>query len=236
MILTNLLTDGTKQYGLELPETAASAFRRYFELLEERGRVMNLTAITGEREVCQLHFLDSLYLLTLADFQGKSVIDIGSGAGFPGLPMKLGCPEISLTLLDAQQKRVGFMAEVCEAVGIQAQCMHARAEEAAFTKGLRESFDFAVSRAVARLNVLAELCLPFVKPGGAFIAMKGVDSDAELSEAENALSKLGGKIERCCDYTVPGTDVTHRAVVIRKTQSTPQGYPRRFAKIQKNPL
>ena len=232
----HILENGAKTNGLELPETAAPAFRRYFELLEERGKVMNLTAITGEENVYTLHFLDSLYLLTLADFREKRVIDVGSGAGFPGIPIKLAEPTVSLTLLDAQRKRVDFMAEVCREAGVTAQCLHARAEEAAFSKELREQFEFAVSRAVARLNVLCELCMPFVRPGGCFFAMKGVDSEEETDEAENAIIKLGGKLEGFSDYAVPGTDVTHRVVRIRKVSSTPSGYPRRFAKIQKSPL
>ena len=231
-----ILENGVKTYGLELPETAAPAFRRYFELLDERSRVMNLTAISGEEDVYTLHFLDSLFLLTLDDFRGKSVIDIGSGAGFPGIPMKIAQPEISLTLLDAQQKRVDFMSEVCSEVGCGAVCLHARAEEAAFDHGMRDCFDFAVSRAVARLNVLCELCMPFVRAGGSFIAMKSTGSDDELSEAENAVRKLGGEVAKIEDYTVPGTGVTHRAIVIRKVTETPSGYPRRFAKIQKKPL
>ena len=232
-----ILENGVKNYGLELPETAAPAFRKYFELLDERSRVMNLTAIDGESDIYTLHFLDSLFLLTLDDFKGKSVIDIGSGAGFPGLPMKIAQPEISLTLLDAQQKRVDFMSEVCSAVNAEdTVCLHARAEEAAFDNAMRGSFDFAVSRAVARLNVLCELCMPFVRTGGSFIAMKSTGSDDELNEAGNAIDKLGGEIVRIADYNVPCTDVIHRAVVIKKVSETPAGYPRRFAKIQKKPL
>ena len=230
------LENGVKTYGLELPETAAPAFRRYFELLDERSRVMNLTAISGEEDVYTLHFLDSLFLLTLDDFRDRSVIDIGSGAGFPGIPMKIVQPELSLTLLDAQQKRVDFMSEVCSDVGVSAVCLHARAEEAALERGMRGCFDFAVSRAVARLNVLCELCMPFVRTGGSFIAMKSTGADDELSEAENAIRKLGGEVAKIEDYTVPGTCVTHRAIVIRKVTETPSGYPRRFAKIQKKPL
>jgi len=233
----HILENGVKTYGLELPETAAPAFRRYFELLTERSHVMNLTAISGERDVYTLHFLDSLFLLTLDDFKGRSVIDVGSGAGFPGIPMKIGEPSIALTLLDAQKKRVDFMAEVCALVGAQdCACLHARAEEAAFERGMRGQFDFAVSRAVARLNVLCELCLPFVRTGGSFLAMKGTGSDEELSEAENAIEKLGGALDAVTDYTIPGTDVSHRVIRIRKVSDTPSGYPRRFAKIQKNPL
>ncbi|WP_073076582.1 16S rRNA (guanine(527)-N(7))-methyltransferase RsmG [Sporobacter termitidis] len=234
--MRNILIQGAQQYGLTLSEEDAAAFYRYYEFLEEKNRVMNLTAISGEKDVAELHFLDSLALLTLDSFAGKSVIDIGSGAGFPGLPMKLAQRSIKLTLLDAQQKRVAFLDELCALLELpDVACLHVRAEEAALT-GLRDSYDMAVSRAVAGLSMLCELCLPFVKPGGLFIAMKSADSDAELRGAENALKLLGGALERVADYTIPGTDVAHRAVMIRKTSPTPTAYPRRFAKIQKSPL
>lgn len=225
------------QLKLELPDTAAPAFRRYREFLEEKNKVMNLTGITGEKEVYTLHFADSLALFGEYDFRDKKVIDVGTGAGFPGLPIKIAEPTVSLTLLDAQQKRINFLEELCENAGITGvKCLHARAEEAAFLKDMREKYDAGVSRAVARLNVLCELTMPFVKPGGVFIAMKSTDSDEEIAEAENAISKLGGKIRRVSDYTVACTDIRHRLVVIEKTGETPSGYPRRFAKIQKAPI
>lgn len=234
--MKNILIQGASSYGLKLTDTDAAAFGLYYARLEEKNRVMNLTAITGETEVAQLHFLDSLKLLMLGDFNGRSVIDIGSGAGFPGLPMKIADRSIRLTLLDAQQKRIAFLETLCDELQLpDVACLHARAEDAALT-GLRDSYDFAVSRAVARLSVLSELCLPFVKPGGAFIAMKGTDSDTEIREAKNAFHTLGADLENVVDYTIPGTDVTHRAVVLRKITPTPAGYPRRFAKIEKKPL
>ena len=235
--MDNILNEIESQLGLELPETAAPAFRRYREFLEEKNKVMNLTGITGETEVYTLHFADSLALLAEYDFKDKSVIDVGTGAGFPGLPIKIAEPTVSLTLLDAQQKRINFLSELCENTGITGvKCLHARAEEAAFLKDMREQYDAGVSRAVARLNVLCELVMPFVKPGGVFIAMKGTDSDEEIREAENAVHKLGGKIEKIADYTVACTDIRHRLVIIGKTGNTPSGYPRRFAKIQKAPI
>ena len=170
-------------------------------------------------------------------FKNASVIDIGSGAGFPGLPIRLAVPSVSLTLMDAQQKRIGFLSELCERLDLtDVTNMHARAEEAAFDKKLRGSFDFAVSRAVARLNVLCELTMPFVKEGGYLLALKGVDSDEEIEEAGRAISVLGGSLEKKLDYLIPGTDVCHRIVVIKKVADTPSGYPRRFAKISKSPL
>lgn len=235
--MRNILIQGAQKLGITMTEESLGQFCRYYEFLEKTNRVMNLTAITGEKDVAELHFLDSLSLLTMEAFAGKTVIDIGSGAGFPGIPMKIIEPSLKLTSLDSQQKRVGFLQELCVILQMQdIQCMHARAEEAALLPELRDSFDFAVSRAVARLNVLAEMCLPFVKQGGAFIAMKGTDSDEEIKEAETAFKKLGAEIGRTLDYEIPGTGIVHRAVVINKTTATPDGYPRRFAKIQKSPL
>ena len=195
---------------------------------------MDLTAVLGEEETAQRHFLDSLSLMTLATSVGARVLDVGSGACFPGLPLKLAEPSLSLTLLDAQGKRVDFLRELTEKLGVEAECLHARAEEQALLPGYREGCDFAVSRAVARLNMLSELCLPFVKPGGAFLAMKSRDSDEELREAEKAIKCLGGKLEEVRELTVAG--IPRRVAVIRKVKPTPKGYPRRFAKIKKEPL
>jgi 16S rRNA (guanine527-N7)-methyltransferase len=235
--MKNILIRSALEYGLQLTDDDIASFRLYHDFLEEKNRVMNLTAIAGAKDVAELHFLDSLALLTLTGFTGKSVIDVGSGAGFPGIPMKLAEKSIILTLLDAQQKRVGFMEELCRALALHdVRCVHARAEEAALTAAYRDSFDTAVSRAVATLNILGELCLPFVKPGGVFIAMKGTDSDGEISAAENAFHVLGAELEKVTDYRIPGTDITHRAVLVRKKSPTPEGYPRRYAKIEKKPL
>ena len=230
------VASGAEVLGLALPDGACERFDRYRDLLEEKNRVMNLTAITGSEEVARLHFLDSIALLTLLDFRNLRVIDVGTGAGFPGLPLKIAEPTVKLTLLDSLGKRVDFLSETCEALGIEAECLHARAEEAALKPDMRDGFDIAVSRAVARLNVLCELCLPYVKPGGVFVSMKAVDSSDEIEDAAKAIKTLGGGAAVIRDYTIPGTDVTHRAVVIPKLTETPKGYPRRFAKIQKQPL
>ncbi|MBE6949298.1 MAG: 16S rRNA (guanine(527)-N(7))-methyltransferase RsmG [Ruminococcaceae bacterium] len=235
-ILEEKLTKGMNELGLAIDEKALTAFRKYYELLEETNKVMNLTAISGESDVASLHFLDSLALLKVTEFENKRVIDIGSGAGFPGIPLKIGCPSMKLTMLDALAKRVGFMARVCEEAGIEAEPIHGRAEEYGQKKEYREQFDFAVSRAVASMNMLAELCIPFIKVGGCMLAMKSVDSGDEVKKSEECLEKLGCVVERTVDYAVPHTDVTHRCVVIRKVSPTPKQYPRRFAKIQKEPL
>ena len=233
--LEEILQDGFETLGLPLPEEACARYRTYYTLLEEKNRVMNLTAITGEENVARLHFLDCAALLRYTGFAGKSVYDIGTGAGFPGLALKIACPEMNLTLLDSLDKRIGFLKEVCSALGFEdTPCLHARAEEAA--KDHREKADIVTSRAVAGLNVLSELCLPFVKEGGLFLAMKGPDFEQELDEAKPAIRRLGGKVETCQVYTVPGTEIRHSVILIRKVGKTPAAYPRRWAQIKKAPI
>lgn len=216
--------------GIALTDAQVTQFCRFGQALIEKNKVMNLTAITEPQAVAKLHFADCLALLQAADFRSKSVIDVGCGAGFPGVPLKLGEPSIELTLLDSLQKRVAWLRETLGDMGVQAQCVAARAEEYA----AREQFDFAVSRAVARLNVLAELCLPFVKVGGCFLAMKAAAAEEELSEAKRAVKMLGGKLERTFEYEIDGA--CRRVLIFRKTCPTPAQYPRRFAKIKQQPL
>ena len=183
-MLEEVLRGGFAALGLPLDGTALSRYRLYADVLSETNRVMNLTAIEGEDEIARLHFLDSAALLTLPGFPGGRVIDVGTGAGFPGLALKIARPELSLVLLDSLDKRVGFLRGVCDRLGLaDVTCVHARAEEA--PAEYRAAFDCAVSRAVARLNVLCELCLPYVKVGGSFLAMKGAAAEDEevLDEA-----------------------------------------------------
>ncbi len=228
-----ILREGLAALGL--PADAVPDLVRFAGRLAEKNKVMNLTAITDSAEVARLHFLDSAVLLTLADFRGTSVVDVGTGAGFPGLPLRLIEPSLRLTLLDAQRKRVEFLQESCSALGLgDVECVHGRAEE--FAQEHRESFDLAVSRAVAALPVLAELCLPLVKVGGKFLAMKSVDSGEEINTAGRAVQLLGGRLEKPLDYDIPGTKICHRLVIITKISGTPKKYPRTFAKIKKNPL
>ena len=235
MTLEQRLLSGFEAMGLSADDEMLRRYRVYYEYLEEINQVMNLTAISGEKDVAELHFLDCAALLTMQSFDGKKVIDVGTGAGFPGLALKIACPELELTLLDSLDKRVNFLKNTCEKLGFEdVNCIHARAEE--IPAGLRQGFDFAVSRAVARLNLLCELCLPYVKKGGMFIAMKGAELDVELEEAKRAIRTLGGVVEKKLDYTIPGTDVTHCAVLIRKCSDTPAKYPRRWAQIKKSPL
>lgn len=234
-MLEDILEKGFAGLGLSIDAGAVSRYRMYFERLDEMNKVMNLTAISGEDDTARLHFLDCAAVLTAADVSGKKVIDVGTGAGFPGLALKIARPDMDLTLLDSLDKRVGFLRGTCARLGFDdVTCIHARAEET--PAEYREAFDFAFSRAVARLNLLCELCLPFVKPGGAFIAMKGPDCGEELGEASKAISALGGKLERCAAYTIPGTDITHSLVIIRKMRPTPPKYPRRWAQMKKQPL
>lgn len=229
----SLLREGLSGWGLAAD--AAPRLLEFSDRLLEKNRVMNLTAITDPVDVVMLHLLDCAVLLRMEDFRGKRVVDVGTGAGFPGMPLRLLEPDFDLTLLDSLGKRVAFLQEVCNAMALQrVTCVHARAEE--FAAQERERFDLAVSRAVAPLNVLCELSLPLVRVGGSFLAMKSVDCGEELQSAKSAISQLGGQLEGCEDYTIPGTDVTHRVVRIRKVRPTPKTFPRAFAKIKKNPL
>ena len=217
---------------LSLTEDQLDTFERFGQLLLEKNQVMNLTAITEPEKVAELHFFDSLALLNAASFQGKRVIDVGCGAGFPGVPLKIAEPSIELTLLDSLGKRTDWLRQILPELGLDASVVTARAEE--FVSTCRERFDLAVSRAVARLNVLCELCLPYVQVGGCFLAMKGQLADVELEEAKKTISILGGTVERVYAYDVE--NAVHRAVVIRKEKPTPAKYPRAFAKIKKAPL
>ena len=231
--METILKQGLALLGLDT--AAIPTLTEYARRLLEKNKVMNLTAITEPRDVATLHLLDSACLLTAADFRDKTVVDVGTGAGFPGMPMAILEPAARLTLLDSLGKRIDFLRETAEALDLEnISCVHARAEE--FAAERREQYDYAVSRAVAALPILCELALPLVKPGGAFLAMKSVESDAEINSARSAIAQLGGKIEKILDYTVPCAEVRHRVVVIRKAKPTPRQFPRAFARIKKSPL
>lgn len=224
--------------GLTPPDGAVDKLCRYAELLLEQNQVMNLTAITQPDQVARLHFLDSAAVLAhCGPLAGKSLVDVGTGAGFPGLVLKILEPSLALTLVDSLGKRVNWLSEVCEALSLDGvRCLHARAEELALAPEFRDGFDLAVSRAVAAFPLLCELCLPYVKVGGAFIAMKSVESGGEVQSGANAVKRLGGKLLENIDYSVPGTEVTHRLVVVEKRVPTPKGLPRSWGKIKKSPL
>ena len=226
---------GMEQLGLELHPEALEKFRKFYEYMLEKNKVMNLTGITEEGESARLHMLDCVALLAAEDFKNKKVIDVGTGAGFPGMPLKIAEPSMHITLLDSLAKRINFLDEAVALVGLEnVTTIHARAEEP--PAEYREAFDIATARAVTRLDALCELCLPFVKKGGAFVAMKGPAAAEELKEAEKAIKVLGGKVEKIHEYTIPETDVTHTAVVIRKVGTTPKQYPRSWGKIKKSPI
>jgi len=235
--MEQILTDGAKALGLSLNSQAISDFEIYFKYLQETNEVMNLTAISEPDEVAKKHFLDSLCLTLAGDFKNATAIDIGSGAGFPGMPLKIAEPSLKLTLLDSRGKRVAFLENLCDKLGVSGvSCVAARAEETALLTDYRDSFDYALSRAVARLNVLCELCMPFVKVNGVFLSMKSSQSEEEIREAVPAIEKLGGRLEPSVDYLIPGSELQHRIVVIKKIAPTPEGYPRRFGRIEKKPL
>ena len=221
--------------ALGLPCSAVPRLLDFAGRLLEKNQVINLTAITEPKDVATLHLLDCAALLTLSDFRGKSVMDVGTGAGFPGMVLRILESDFDLTLLDSLGKRIDWLAETCAAMGLErVDCVHARAEE--FAVQHRQQYDIATSRAVAALPLLCELALPLVKPGGCFLAMKSVDSDHELQSARGAMGQLGGKLESVRDYAIPGTEVTHRLVVIRKVKGTPPQFPRTWAKMKKAPL
>ena len=233
-----------KEAGISLSPETAERFCQYYRLLVERNRVMNLTAITEETDVFVKHFLDSAMLWKLLDEAGvplpaaPSVVDVGTGAGFPGIPLKLLRPECPLLLLDALSKRVNFLTEVKELLSLQGvQVLHGRSEDAARAgEPLREAFDLAVSRAVSALPVLSEYCLPFVKVGGLFAAYKAGEAEEEIKTAGHAISTLGGNIERVLSYFVPGTNLSRTIILVRKTCQTPAAYPRKAGKPEKKPL
>ena len=232
--MDDILRSGFAELGVPVSEKQIAALKQYYSLLEDRSRVMNLTAIKGEEATARLHFLDCGALLAHVPLAGKRLADIGSGAGFPGLVLKILTPDLRLTMLDSLQKRVAFQQEVTDALGLTGvTCLAGRAEE---QKELRGVFDVVTSRAVARLSLLAELCMPLVKKGGVFAAMKGPEPEDEVKEAAHALAVLGGSDTKIVKYTVPGTDAIHSLVIVKKTAPTPPQYPRAFAKIKKQPL
>lgn len=233
--MTELLKNGFSAMKLSVSDAQIAQLEDFTARMLETNKVMNLTRITDPKEIAEKHLLDCASLLQAADFSKKSVVDVGCGAGFPGMPLHILCPSCELTLLDSLGKRIRFLQGCIDAMNLSnIEAVHARAEE--FAAKHREQYDFAVSRAVAQLNVLAELSLPLVKQGGAFIAMKSKDTDEELERAKKAIRLLGGEIEKIIDYTIPHTEITHRLVVIRKKNHTPKQYPRPFRKISASPL
>ena len=223
---------GLPRLGLELSNETQQKLCAFGDAVVQQNQVMNLTAITEPEQVAKLHLLDSLSLLTLTSLEGKRMIDVGCGAGFPGVPVKIACPGVKLTLLDSLGKRMAWLEQILPSLGVEAECVTARAEEAVLSR--REQYDVATSRAVARLNILLELTAPYVKVGGLVLAMKGTAAQEELEEARNAIRKLGLKLEKVEQF--PIDDTAHTVIVLRKVAPTPPAYPRRYAKIKQSPL
>ena len=231
-IMKQTLLQGLPELKLTLSEEQTDTLCAFGAAVVRQNQVMNLTAITEPAQVAKLHLLDSLSVLSALDLRGKKLIDVGCGAGFPGVPLAIACPEAQVTLLDSLGKRITWLKEILPQLGIQAECVTARAEEAVVS--CRESYDIATSRAVARLNILLELLAPYVKVGGAVVALKGSAAKEELGECGDAMKKLGLRQEAFLEFPVDGA--SHALIVLRKVAPTPKAYPRRYAKIKQSPL
>ncbi len=224
-----------------LNDTQLEQFDKYYEILVEKNKVMNLTAITEREDVILKHFIDSIALAGYYDFSNKNikVIDVGTGAGFPGIPLKIAFPNIDLTLYDSLNKRINFLNEVIDTIGLDKNtcvALHGRAEEGGKNKDMREKYDLVVSRAVANMAVLSEYCIPFVRQGGYFIPYKTGKIDEELELAKKAVSILGGKIEQTKKIVLPDSDIGRSFVFIKKIKPTPKAYPRKPGTANKQPL
>ena len=232
-LMLKTLEAGLPELSLELDDGRGRKLCDFGAAMVRQNEVMTLTGITEDTQVAKLHLLDSLTVLASADLRGKTLIDVGCGAGFPGVPLAIACPEAKITLLDSLAKRMNWLESVLPVLGItNARCVTARAEEEV-TK-CRETYDFATSRAVARLNILLELTAPYVRIGGAVLAMKGSAAREELEEAKNAISQLGLKLEEVRDFAIDGA--VHSVIVLRKVKQTPARFPRRYSKIKQAPL
>lgn len=223
-----------EEKGIILTDKQIQQFQRYFELLVEWNEKMNLTAITDQEGVYLKHFYDSLTIAFDFEFTNQSIVDVGAGAGFPSVPLKIVYPDLKITIVDSLTKRITFLNHLFKELGLDnCSAISARAEE--YAKDHRECCDLVMARAVARLNILDELCLPLVKVGGYFLALKGLKAGEELSEAKKGIGILGGKVEETIDFTLTNDD--HRSnIIIKKVKNTPNKYPRMFAKIKKQPL
>lgn len=234
--MRNLIKNGSTQLNIPLNENQIEQLCKYAELLVSWNEKINLTAITDDEGIATKHFLDSLTALQTGCVKGK-VIDVGTGAGFPGLVLKIAKPEIELTLLDSLNKRINFLNSACEELNIDGvECVHARAEDGGRDRQYRSGFDTVVSRAVANLTVLSEWCLPFLKQGGHFLALKGPLADEELRDARRAITVLGGKVEDVFEAEIPFTDLKHKIIIIKKVGQTPLKYPRKSGIATKTPI
>lgn len=237
MNLRDYILNATVDYKIKLTETQLSQLEKYYELLVEWNEKINLTAITDPQGVAVKHFADSLTFFNYIDVPlNSSIIDVGTGAGFPGIVLKIARPDIKLTLLDSLKKRLTFLENVLSELGLEAELIHSRAEDGAQDIDLREGFDFSVSRAVAQLNVLSEYCLPYVRLSGSFVALKGPDADNEIANAKRAMQCLGGKLKATHKFSLNLDGGERTIVVIEKNSPTPDKYPRNSGKIKSSPL
>ncbi len=236
MINKELLKEESAKIGIQLDDTALERLDKYAEMLIETNKTLNLTAITEPDEVLYKHFVDSLSLLTVVDLkEGAKVIDVGTGAGFPGVVLLIARPDIKITLMDGTNKRLNFIADVLNEIGLSADILHSRAELAGKDKAYREQFDLVTARAVANMNTLSEYCMPFVKVGGVFAPMKAAKADEELDSAKGAIKLLGGEIQKVCHLNIQNCG--ERCIIItKKISQTPPKYPRASAQISKKPL
>lgn len=230
-----LFTDGIEALSGNVSEAQLVQFEKYSRMLVEWNEKMNLTAVTDPDGIAVKHFLDSILPLYHINFDNiSSIADIGTGAGFPGIPLKIMMPDKNVTLIDSLNKRINFLKAVCEETGLNGvECIHGRAEEMGKNKDYREKYDAVVSRAVANMTVLCEYCLPFVKVGGMFVALKAENADEELELAKPMIGTLGGKVEEVIEAPLPMSDITRKLIVVRKVKGTPPKFPRRADKIKK---
>ena len=235
--MIDLLSDYCKKIELDITETQLQQFDDYYRFLVEKNKVMNLTTIIEKEDVVLKHFIDSIYIMKYTDFDEKKVIDIGTGAGFPGLPLKIAYPDTEVVLFDSLNKRIKFLDEVIAQLGLKGiSTVHGRAEDGGKSKELREQFDVSVSRAVADLSVLSEYNLPFVKVGGYFVAYKSGEIDEELEKSKKAILILGGQIEKVDKFKLPETDIERSLVYIKKVKNTPKKFPRKAGLPAKEPI
>lgn len=230
--------EGLKELNIQLTDEQFQQFLTYYEMLIEKNKVMNLTAITEYEEVIEKHFLDSLSLIKAIELDKPAkLLDLGTGAGFPGIPLKIAFPNLEILLMDSLNKRIQFLKEVIDTLKLaDITAVHGRAEEMARKKEYREAFDFCVSRAVANLSSLSEYCIPFIKTSGSFISYKSGDIEEELQQSKKAVHILGGRIKDVLKFQLPNTEMSRSLVVIEKIKSTPKAYPRKAGTPSKEPI
>ena len=237
MNIKSILKEATADFKVKLNENQLNQLERYFELLVEWNEKINLTAITDTEGVAIKHFADSLTFFNYIDVpENASIIDVGTGAGFPGIVLKIARPDIKLTLLDSLNKRLKFLQVVIDELGLDAELIHSRAEDGGQDIDLRESFDFVVSRAVAQINVLSEYCIPYARLSGSFVALKGPDADNEIQTSKRAIQALGGKLKNTYKFSLPNDGGERTIIEIEKISPTPDKYPRNSGKIKSQPL